>query len=111
MDNVHGAHCAAGVIEHPFLLLVHVVARDGVVQLADDEVDDAAGVVAVGGDGALRDLVQLAGVVDVELVEARVEEAVQRGEQRQEGGEQTEGAHGEAAAAGLGGLLLFAGGG
>ena len=105
VDHVHGAHGAAGVVEYPLLLGAQVVGADFLLQLGDDEVDDGAGVLAVGGDGALRHIVQVLWVEDVELFQTRIEESVDGGEQGQENGEVAEGLQGEAAtaAAGAGG--------
>lgn len=58
VDDVHGAHGAAGVVEDPLLVQVDMVGEGRVaVQLGDDVGRDAAGVVAVGGDGALGQVV------------------------------------------------------
>lgn len=105
MDNVHSAHCTTGVIENPFLLRVHEGARHRLLQLLNDVFDHAAGVIAMVADCALRDLMQLLLVENIELLQTRIEVAVERGEKCQEGGQETEGAHGEAAAARFGGLL------
>lgn len=55
-------------------------------------------------DGALREVAQVLMVENVELVQARVEEAVGGSEDREEEGEDAQVANGEAAAAA--GLLL-----
>ena len=86
MDNVHSAHCTTGVIENPFLLRVHEGAGHRLLQLLNDVVDHAAGVIAIVADRALGDLVQLFLVEDIELLQTRIEVAVERGEKRQEGG-------------------------
>lgn len=46
----------------------------GAVQLVDDVAHYGAGVVAVGGDAALGQIVQVAGVEDVEGLEVLLEE-------------------------------------
>lgn len=86
VNHVHGAHCAAGVVEYPLLLGAQVLGADFLLQLGNDEVDDGAGVFAVGADGALRDIVQVLWVEDVELLKARIEVSVDGGEERQENG-------------------------
>lgn len=111
MDHVHGAHGAAGVVEYPLLLGAQVFGANLLLQLGDDEVDNGASVLAVGTDGALRQIMQVLWVKDVELLKARIEVSVDGGEQGQENGEVAEGLEGEAAAAaagaGAGGLGGF----
>lgn len=91
MDDVHGPHCAAGVVEDPLLIQVDMVGEGGLaVQLADDVGDDAAGVVAVGGDGALGEVVQVVRVEDVEGLEALLEQVDDGAQQADEGREEEE---------------------
>ena len=72
VNQVHGAHRAACVIEHPFLVEVHVVGvRFGEVR--DDVVDHGASVVAVSGDCGLRERVKLGWVEYVEFLEVAFE--------------------------------------
>lgn len=72
VDDVHSAHGAAGVVEDPFFVSVYVIGvRLGEVR--GDVVDYGAGVVAVGGDGGLREGVELGGVEDVEFPEVAFE--------------------------------------
>ena len=109
MNHVHGAHGAASVVEYPLLLGAQILGADLLLQLGHDEVNDGAGVLAVGADGALRHIVQVLWVEDVELFQARIEESVDGREQGQEKGEVAEGLQGEAATAatragGLGGF-------
>lgn len=107
MDDVHSAHGTAGIVKHPLLVKVQVVRANGLLQISDDVIDDRARVFAMSLDGALGELVQVLGGEDVELVQARVEEAVDGGEEGEEDGEEAEGADGEAATArrlGAGGL-------
>lgn len=99
VDDIHRTHSTAGVVEHPLLMLVQVGGSDLFLELGDDVVDDGAGVITVGLDGALGDIVQMLMVEDVELVQARVEEAVDGGEEGQKDGDDAESAEGEAAAA------------
>jgi hypothetical protein len=109
VDDVHGTHGTAGVVEYPLLLSAQVLGADLLLQLGNNEVDDGVGVLAVGADGALRHIVQVLWVKDVELLQARVEVAVDGGEQSQEDGQEAQGLQGEAAtaAAGAGGLGGF----
>ena len=74
MNHVHGTHGAAGVVEDPFLVEVHVgLGRSG-LQVGDNVGNDGASVVAMLCDCALREVVQLCGLEDVETLEARFEE-------------------------------------
>jgi hypothetical protein len=111
VNHVHGAHGTAGVVEHPLLLGAQVVGADLLLELGNNEVDDGASVFAMGADSALGEVVEVFGVKDVELLEARVEVAVDSGEESQEDGEEAESLQGEAAAAtagaGAGGLGGF----
>lgn len=111
VNHVHGAHGTAGIVEHPLLLSAQIVGANLLLELGNNEVDDGAGVFAMGADGALGEVVQVLGVKDVELLEARVEVAVDGGEECQEDGEEAEGLQGEATAAtagaGAGGLGGF----
>src|SRR3954471_10021174 len=84
VNHVHGAHGTAGIVEHPLLLGAQIVGADLLLELGNNEVDDGAGVFAMGANGALGEVVQVLGVKDVELLEARVEVAVDGGEERQE---------------------------
>lgn len=85
VDDVHRAHRATGVAEHPFVLArvecdtLAVPARRGEVggkgglgvfgrEIGDDVVDDACGVVPVGGHCRPRDGVDEDGVEDIELL-------------------------------------------
>jgi len=77
MDNVHGTHSATSVVENPFLFLVHELARNLLVQLRDDVVDNRASVISMSSNGALGEIVQLAGFEDVELLKARIEVGVE----------------------------------
>lgn len=86
VDNVHSAHGATSVVEYPLLLGAQVVGADLLLQLGNNEVDDGASVLAVSANGTLRHIVQVLGVEDVELLEARIEESVDGREQSQEDG-------------------------
>jgi len=110
MDDVHRAHGTTGIVENPLLLDVQVLRSNLLLQLRDNEVDDGAGVLAMGLDGALREIVQVLRVEDVELLQARVEVAVDGGEQGQEDGQEAQIPDGEAAAAAAGAGRLLAGG-
>lgn len=92
MDNIHCPHRTTGVVKHPFLLGVQVRVGDLLAQLGDNEVHHRAGVIAMSSNGALRQIVQVGGIEDVELLQPRVEVAVETGKKGQEG-------HGEASAA------------
>lgn len=92
MNNIHCPHRTTGVVEHPFLVQVQVRVGDLLAQLGDDEVHDRASVITVSSNGALRQVVQVGRIEDVELLQPRVQVAVETGKKGQEG-------HGEASAA------------
>lgn len=77
MDNVHGTHSTTGIVENPFLFLVHELAGHLLVQLRDDVIDNRASVISVSCNGALGDIMQLTGFEDVELLKTRVEIGVE----------------------------------
>lgn len=110
MDDVHRAHGTTGVVENPLLLDAQVLGSNLLLQLGDNEVDDGAGVLAMALNGALRQIVQVLRVENVELLQARVEVAVDGGEQGQEDGQEAQIPEGEAAAAAAGAGRLLAGG-
>lgn len=107
MNNVHGTHSTTGIVKHPFLLLIHELAGNLLVQLGDNVVDNAARIIAMGANGSLGEIVQVTGLEDVVLVKASVEIGVEGREQGEEDGEDGEAAHGAAAAGGLRGGLRF----
>lgn len=90
MDDIHGTHRTASIVKHPFLLGAQVLRADLLLQLGDNEVDNGAGVIAMSLDRALRKIMQVLGVEDVELVQARVEVAVNSGEEGEEDGQEAE---------------------
>lgn len=57
VNNVHGTHGAAGVVEDPFLVEVHVGFGRGGLQVGHDIGDDGASVVAMLCDCALCEVV------------------------------------------------------
>lgn len=109
VDHVHGAHGTTCIVEDPLLLGAQVVWTDLLLQLGNNEVDDGTGVLAMSANGALGEIVEMVWVEDVELLQARVEESVDGGEQGQEDGEEAQRLEGEAptAAAGAGAGLGF----
>lgn len=110
VNDVHRAHGAASIVEHPLLLRAQILLTNLLLQLSDNKVDNGAGILAMSLDSTLRQIMQMLGVKNIELVEARVKEAVQGGEQRQENREQTQVSQREAAAAAAGGGLFVGGG-
>lgn len=92
MDNVHGAHGAPGIVEHPLLVQVDKVGdRRVAVQLVHDVFDDRARVVAVRRNAALRKIVKVVRVENIEGLELPLEvvhngreDAHQQGEERQD---------------------------
>ena len=99
MDDVHSAHGTTSIVEHPLLLLVQVGGSDLLLELGNDVVDNGTGIITVSLDSALGELVQMLVIEDVELVQARIEEAVDGGEQSEEDIDDAQSAEGEAAAA------------
>lgn len=102
MDNIHGTHRPSGIIKHPFLLQIQVIPRSRLIEFGDDMIDHTPGVITMSRNRALRQLVQLIRSEDVELVQARIEVGVCRGEEGQDEAQDAEGAHGEAGTAGFG---------
>lgn len=78
MDQIHAAHGTAGIVEHPLVRVVVSVrvnvARVSLSKLAHDVIDDGAGVVAVGRNAALGELVQLVHLEDVEALEVALQQ-------------------------------------
>lgn len=109
MDDVHGTHRTTSIVKHPLLLSTQVLRADFLLQLGDNKIDNGPGVIAVCVDRPLREIVQVLGVKDVELVQARVEVAVRGGEQGEEDGQEAKVLEGEAAAAAARRGLLAAG--
>ncbi len=92
MDYVHGTHSSACIVEHPFLIQVDITTGELLTQLSYDIAEDGFGVVAMLGDSAEGEVVELRGAEDVEPVEVGVEEVVQRGEEGdKDGGFEEEG--------------------
>lgn len=91
VDHVHGAHGTASIVEDPLLLSAQVVGADLLLQLGNNEVDNGTSVFAMGADGPLGKIVEVVRVEDVELLQARVEESVDRGEQGKEDGQEAQG--------------------
>lgn len=101
MDDVHGAHGTAGVVEDPVLLEVDVCGRP-LAELGDDVGHDVARVVAVGGDCALGHVAQVVNVEDVEPVEVLLDQPDDRRQQAGHDGE--DGQQAAETTAGSGGL-------
>lgn len=96
MDNVHGAHGTASVVKHPLLIGVDM-RRSLLVELGNDVLHHGPGVAAVLSQRALRQVVQVLQIKDVELVEVLLQHVENR---RQESGQEAEDAQ-EPADAGL----------
>lgn len=100
MDNVHGAHGATGVVEDPFLVVVdEVLGRDLGSELVHNVRDNGACVVVVRFDGALRHVLKVAELEDVELFEVLLEHVGDRIEDANEDRKQLEPADDATAAA------------
>lgn len=100
MDDVHGAHRTAGVVEEPLLLGVDV-ARVLLVELGDDVVDYRRHVAAMGLDGARLQVAQVLQIENVELVEVLLHDVHHRRQERRQDAED-----GQEAAHAAGGLRL-----
>lgn len=84
VDDVHGAHGAAGVVKHPLLIEVNVaLCADLRAELVDDVLDHRSRVVPVRCYRPLRKVVQLSRLEDVERLEPLLEN-VPRGRQDSE---------------------------
>lgn len=91
MDDIHGPHGAAGVVEHPLLVQVDMAGRARLaVQLVHDILDDGSRVVAVRRDAALGEIVQVVRVEDVKGLEMPLEEVEDGAEHADEEREQCE---------------------
>jgi hypothetical protein len=81
MDDIHGAHSTAGVIEHPFLLEIDEVLHSRALsQLVDNVLNDRPGVVTMGSNTALREIVEMVRLKDVERLESLLREVHQGGQ-------------------------------
>jgi hypothetical protein len=81
MDDIHGAHSTAGVIEHPFLLEIDEVFHSWALsQLVDNVLNDRPGVVTVGSNTALGEIVEMVRLKDVERLESLLREVNQWGQ-------------------------------
>lgn len=70
MDDIHGAHSTAGVVKHPFLLDIDVVLHSRALsQLVHNVLNDRPGVVAMRSNTALRKVMEMVRLKDVERLE------------------------------------------
>ena len=86
VDDVHGAHGAAGVVEDVLLVQVDIVGVQA-MQLRGDVAHDAARVVAVRRDATLSQILQVVRLEDVEDVGVLLDQIDQRREHANENGE------------------------
>ena len=91
VNNVHSTHGTTSVVEYPLLLKVQVLSLKLLIQLVDDVLDNGARVVSMRRDGALRNIVQMGRVKDVERLEMLIEVVEERGESGKEYSEDCEG--------------------
>lgn len=101
MNDVHGTHSTSCIVEHPFLLVAQVLRANLLLQLGNNVIDDGARIFAMGFDCTLGEIVQVVRFEDVELLQARVEEAVDSGEESEEDRQEAETPDRETAARGL----------
>lgn len=91
MDDEHGAHGAAVVVEEPLLLQVDVVGVH-LVQLRGDVVHNGARVISMSGDAALGQVMKMFQLKDVERLQVaiqHVEEGRQRRDQHRDDGQRS----------------------
>lgn len=70
MDDVHGAHGTAGVVENPLLIVIDMFCGSGAgAQLVDDILDYGARVVAVGLQASQLEVPEVVDLEDVEGLE------------------------------------------
>ena len=84
MYDVHAPHGAARIVEKPLVRVVMAgvdVLGVLLVQLGHDVLDDGGGVVGVGGDSALGEVLELVHVEEVELLEVLLEQVYDRAQQ------------------------------
>jgi len=114
MNDVHSTHCTTGIVENPLLIGVDVRLQLVLAgQLINDVLDDGAGVVAMGGNAALGEVMEMVQVEDVEAVQVLLqivnnwrEHAEQDGENLEPAGNTTSAALGLLAVAATAGRLL-----
>lgn len=91
MDEIHAAHGAAGIVEHPLVRVIMSVGVDVVRvslgKLPDDVIDDGAGVVAMSLDAAQGEVVQLVRLEYVEALEVLLQEIEEGREDAEEDGD------------------------
>jgi hypothetical protein len=85
MDNVHGTHGTAGVVEDPLLIQVDVVGVQ-LRQLAGDLVHNLTRVVPVLLETAQDKIVQVVGLQEVEGLEVLLQDVEDRGQEAEEDG-------------------------
>lgn len=75
MDNVHGAHGTASIVEHPLLVQVDI-GRVHTMELRDNVVNNGLGVVTMLGNSALRKVMQMLVIEDVEFLKILLKNVV-----------------------------------
>jgi len=70
MNDIHSTHCTTGIVKNPLFIGVDVRLQLVLAgQLINDIFDDGAGVIAVGGNTALGEVMEMVQVEDVEAVQ------------------------------------------
>lgn len=91
MDNVHGTHGTTRVVKHPFLIQVDKTRRgSSTVKLVDNVAHDAARVVAMRGNAAFGQIVQMIRLKDVEGLKALLEKVKDWAQEAYEDGQEGE---------------------
>ena len=90
MDNVHGTHGTTCIVENPFFIQIDVGASGALTQLSHNLGDDCTCVVAVVGDGALGQIVQMVLVENVEAFQILFDEVNKGGKDGHNDGDDCE---------------------
>lgn len=91
MDDIHGSHCTASIVEDPFLVQVDVPAGQLLAQFGDDKVDDGTSVVAVSPNGTNTQVMEIFRVEDVEPLQMGIEVVEECGQAGQHDGQDHDG--------------------
>jgi hypothetical protein len=61
MDDIHGAHCTPGIVEHPLFIKVQVLPPNLLFQFLNDVAHNSAGIISMGSNGTLGKVMEMAG--------------------------------------------------
>lgn len=91
MDNIHSAHSTACIVEDPLLVKIDIAPWHLLTELAHNEVHNALGIIAVGSNCPLSEIIQLFWREDVEPIEMRIQKVEKHREHRDDDCENGEG--------------------